>query len=128
MIDNIILIGLPGCGKTAIGKILAKKLNLDFIDLDEEIVKKAKKSIGIFDRGEISENALELIERFDVRPPHPLNAVGNLSGGNQQKVIVARELSRGNKLIVASQPTRGHRRSEERRVGKECRSRWSPYH
>ena len=62
---------------------------------------------GIFDRKEISENALDLIERFDIRPPHPLNAVGNLSGGNQQKVIVARELSRGNKLIVASQPTRG---------------------
>lgn len=53
MIDNIILIGLPGCGKTAIGKILAKKLNLDFIDLDEEIVKKAKKSIPeIFAKGE----------------------------------------------------------------------------
>lgn len=62
---------------------------------------------GIFDRKVIAENALELIERFDVRPPHPLNASGNLSGGNQQKVIVARELSRDNKLIVASQPTRG---------------------
>lgn len=62
---------------------------------------------GIFDRKVIAENALELIERFDVRPPHPLNASGNLSGGNQQKVIVARELSRDDKLIVASQPTRG---------------------
>ena len=62
---------------------------------------------GVFDRGEIYENALELIERFDVRPPNPMNLVGNLSGGNQQKVIVARELSRENKLIVASQPTRG---------------------
>lgn len=62
---------------------------------------------GVFDRKVIAENALELIERFDVRPPHPLNASGNLSGGNQQKVIVARELSRDDKLIVASQPTRG---------------------
>lgn len=62
---------------------------------------------GVFDRKVIAENALELIERFDVRPPHPLNASGNLSGGNQQKVIVARELSREDKLIVASQPTRG---------------------
>lgn len=62
---------------------------------------------GVFDREAILDHSLNLIERFDVRPPHPTNPVGNLSGGNQQKVIVARELSRENKLIVASQPTRG---------------------
>src|SRR3990170_2947482 len=48
-----------------------------------------------------------LIEAFDIRTPSPLVAVGNLSGGNQQKVIVARELSRPIKLLVAAQPTRG---------------------
>ena len=48
-----------------------------------------------------------LIEAFDIRTPSPLVEVGNLSGGNQQKVIVARELSRPIKLLVAAQPTRG---------------------
>lgn len=49
----------------------------------------------------------ELIEKFDIRTPGPLTAVGSLSGGNQQKVIIARELSRPIKFLVASQPTRG---------------------
>jgi len=48
-----------------------------------------------------------LIESFDIRTPSPLVDVGTLSGGNQQKVIVARELSRPIKLLVAAQPTRG---------------------
>jgi len=52
-------------------------------------------------------NAEELIEQFDIRTPGPITNVGALSGGNQQKVIVARELSRPLKLLVASQPTRG---------------------
>ena len=55
----------------------------------------------------ILEVANERIERFDIRTPSPSTTVGSLSGGNQQKVIVARELSRPVKLIVASQPTRG---------------------
>jgi simple sugar transport system ATP-binding protein len=42
-----------------------------------------------------------------VRTPSPYTAAGKLSGGNQQKVIVARELSRPVKLVIASQPTRG---------------------
>ncbi|NMA12060.1 MAG: ABC transporter ATP-binding protein [Chloroflexi bacterium] len=62
---------------------------------------------GIINRDAVHENAVSLIEAFDIRPPEKLNLVQNLSGGNQQKVIVARELSRKNKLIVASQPTRG---------------------
>ena len=49
----------------------------------------------------------ELVREYDVRTPSVQNDVGNLSGGNQQKVIVAREFSRPLKLLVAAQPTRG---------------------
>ena len=55
----------------------------------------------------IYENARGLIKRFDVRTPGELVPAGNLSGGNQQKVIVARELSRPVNLLIANQPTRG---------------------
>jgi simple sugar transport system ATP-binding protein len=47
------------------------------------------------------------VREFDVRTPSVLTPVSNLSGGNQQKVIVAREFSRPIKLLIASQPTRG---------------------
>jgi simple sugar transport system ATP-binding protein len=56
---------------------------------------------------EIARSAAERIAQFDVRTPGADAAVGTLSGGNQQKVIVARELSRPLKLFVAAQPTRG---------------------
>jgi len=49
----------------------------------------------------------DLIKRFDVRTPSGQTLVKKLSGGNQQKVVVARELSRDLKLFVAAQPTRG---------------------
>ncbi len=55
----------------------------------------------------IAENAQRLVEKYDVRPPNIYNTIGSLSGGNQQKVIVAREFSRPVKLLIASQPTRG---------------------
>ena len=55
----------------------------------------------------IVESAEELVDLFDVRTPSIFNPVSNLSGGNQQKVIAAREFSRPLKLIVAAQPTRG---------------------
>ena len=55
----------------------------------------------------ILENSEKLIADFDIRTPSPLTSVGSLSGGNQQKVIIARELSRPIELLVASQPTRG---------------------
>jgi simple sugar transport system ATP-binding protein len=51
--------------------------------------------------------ARQLVEQFDVRTPSVFVPTSNLSGGNQQKVIVAREFSRPVKLIIASQPTRG---------------------
>ncbi len=59
------------------------------------------------DETSVVENAQNLIDQFDVRTPSPLINAGSLSGGNQQKVIVARELSRPVKLLIANQPTRG---------------------
>jgi len=59
------------------------------------------------DRDAIRENAERLVKDYDVRTPSIFNQIANLSGGNQQKVIVAREFSRPNKLLVAAQPTRG---------------------
>jgi simple sugar transport system ATP-binding protein len=55
----------------------------------------------------IAKSARERIEQFDIRTSSADSPVGTLSGGNQQKVIVAREMSRPLKLFVASQPTRG---------------------
>ena len=61
----------------------------------------------ILQEKKIVSSANEVIRAFDVRTPSAMTTVGSLSGGNQQKVIVARELSRPVKLVVASQPTRG---------------------
>jgi ABC-type uncharacterized transport system ATPase subunit len=55
----------------------------------------------------IALNAEQLVAQYDVRPPLIHNNIGSLSGGNQQKVIIAREFSRPVKLLIASQPTRG---------------------
>ena len=63
-------------------------------------------AIVVDDRA-IAENAHQLVQQYDVRPPIINNLASGLSGGNQQKVIVAREFSRGVDLLVASQPTRG---------------------
>jgi len=55
----------------------------------------------------VQKNAETLIEQFDIRTPDAVTNVGALSGGNQQKVIIAREFSRPIQFLVASQPTRG---------------------
>ncbi|MBN1580567.1 MAG: ABC transporter ATP-binding protein [Anaerolineae bacterium] len=62
---------------------------------------------GVLDYDAIDKNSRERIEAFDIRTPSPYVTASKLSGGNQQKVIVARELSRPIKLIIANQPTRG---------------------
>jgi len=55
----------------------------------------------------IIQTAENLVEQYDIRTPSVYVTASTLSGGNQQKVIVAREFSRPIKLLIASQPTRG---------------------
>jgi simple sugar transport system ATP-binding protein len=62
---------------------------------------------AMLDARRILAHARELIARYDIRPAEPSLAVRALSGGNQQKVVVARELARDFRLLLAAQPTRG---------------------
>ena len=62
---------------------------------------------GLRDFTAIDKQAEQLVQRFDVRTPNIHTETNALSGGNKQKVIVARELSYDAKLVVAAQPTRG---------------------
>src|SRR5215471_15930048 len=55
----------------------------------------------------IAAYAARLMQAFDIRAPHPTVPAGTLSGGNQQKMIIARECSRALTLLIAAQPTRG---------------------
>jgi len=62
---------------------------------------------GVMDAARIGANATTKIAAFDIRPPIASLAARTLSGGNQQKVVIARELGREFKVLLASQPTRG---------------------
>ena len=69
--------------------------------------RKPLSSRGIFNLKKIANHANSLKEDFDIRAPSVSLKVKSLSGGNQQKVVVARELSEDPTLTIASQPTRG---------------------
>ena len=62
---------------------------------------------GMLTRAAARSDTKRIIEEYDVRTPGPDVAVGALSGGNQQKLIIGRELSHAPKLLVAAHPTRG---------------------
>jgi len=62
---------------------------------------------GALKPGLVEEHAKKQVEQFDIRTTSVYATAGSLSGGNQQKVVLARELSRPLKLLIASNPTRG---------------------
>jgi simple sugar transport system ATP-binding protein len=62
---------------------------------------------GFLDRKAMDEVAKARVKAFDIRTPSEFVAAANLSGGNQQKLVVARELGRDPELLIAGQPTRG---------------------
>ena len=62
---------------------------------------------GFLRRRRMREDTREMMERFDVRPRSPELASGNFSGGNQQKLVLARELGQAPHVLLVGQPTRG---------------------
>lgn len=64
-------------------------------------------SAGTIRRNVLDEFARERIREYDIRTQGPDTPAGTLSGGNQQKVVIAREMSRELRLFIAAQPTRG---------------------
>ena len=80
---------------------ITENLILDVHDLEPVATR------GQLNRTYISDNATTLVKEFDVRTQSIQANSSSLSGGNKQKVVLARELSREVKLVVAAQPTRG---------------------
>ncbi len=80
---------------------IAENLILDVHDLAPVA------SRGQLNNDYINQNSTKLVKEFDIRTQSIFDNVSALSGGNKQKVVLARELSRDVKLVVASQPTRG---------------------
>ena len=66
-----------------------------------------QKNALLMDNAAILKDAEGKIERFDVRPPDAKLAAKNFSGGNQQKIVLAREIERNPDLLLVGQPTRG---------------------
>ncbi|EJL52075.1 ATPase component of uncharacterized ABC-type transporter [Rhizobium sp. CF122] len=61
----------------------------------------------LLDLDAIRKDAIEKIEKYDIRPPNPRLKTANFSGGNQQKIVVAREIERDPTALIIGQPTRG---------------------
>lgn len=80
---------------------IAENLILDLFD------RKEFSSAGTLNRSAIAQNADHAVQEYDIRVGNKYDAASTLSGGNQQKIVVARELTRDLQLFVASQPTRG---------------------
>ncbi|MFN8670993.1 MAG: ABC transporter ATP-binding protein [Candidatus Sericytochromatia bacterium] len=62
---------------------------------------------GFLENDKIDAHAEKMIKEFDIRPPHKEVLSGGMSGGNQQKIIIAREFFRKFKFLISAQPTRG---------------------
>lgn len=80
---------------------ISENLILDMYDTQEF------SKMATLNRAAINKNAERAIAEYDIRVGNKHDAAATLSGGNQQKIVVARELTRDLKLFVASQPTRG---------------------
>jgi len=80
------------------------------LSVEDNLILGRQRSFGRLlwlDRARVRRQAEELVHAYDIRPPDPEAAAEGLSGGNQQKVVVARELADRPRVLLAGQPTRG---------------------
>lgn len=109
---NLSPIEIRGSGLTYIpsdrntrGLNRSMSIELNLISTEIESDKYVKKSLLQFD--DITENAQRLIEDYNIVPNNPKALTNSQSGGNAQKVVVAREVPKSTDLLIASHPTRG---------------------
>ena len=87
-----------------------KRATIDDFTIEENMalgLQETYKKGLLMDYSQIEKKTKENMEKYDIRPLDGKIKFGGLSGGNQQKVVVARELEKENKFIIAAQPTRG---------------------
>lgn len=95
---NIVLIGMPGCGKTTIGRIIAKELGITFVDVDEYIVEKENKTITeLFKNGE---EYFREIEKLAVAELSLINNIVIATGGGVIKNQINIEYLQKSGLII----------------------------
>ena len=96
--------------RRGVGLLLEESIqnNITFtaMQIDDKFLKKYG-PIRLYDNKKAREHALEMIKQLDIRCTGPEQYAGRLSGGNQQKVCLARALTMNPKLLIVSEPTRG---------------------
>lgn len=88
-----------------VGLVMDFKVKENFVL--QQIDDKPFSNYGFIVNRELTKFSNELISRFDIRPPNPELNASSLSGGNQQKIILAREIVHNPDVLIAFQPTRG---------------------
>jgi simple sugar transport system ATP-binding protein len=88
------------------GAVLTADLKNNYL-LSMQYTSRYRKRGGIIDWGKVQKDTQKLVDEFDVRPNDISTRMGSLSGGNQQKFVVARALAHAPKLLMAALPTRG---------------------
>jgi len=106
--DKLIPHGVSHIPEERLREGVIKEFSVEENLILEDHVKPPFAKNGIFlDFAEISRHSQALIQAFNIKTPSPKTPLGTLSGGNIQKMILARELSRNPAVLIASQPTRG---------------------
>lgn len=111
--DDITNLSIAQRRKSGVGYISEDRMTTGLAleaDMSENVIcgtEDTFKNLVFLNKEKIESFSSEMIKKFDIRGIEKGKPVNNLSGGNMQKIVLAREISRNPKLLVASQPTRG---------------------